>query len=587
MTLAYLTDTGEFGSLQADDGLLLDEFFTSPVVPAGGVEGQVLTKTSTFDYYYDWRTPPVPEIPVYEGMKADVYDPRLIEADAFNSENHSYNGFPLQEGAPRFVSDKLRDIIDARDFGCRFDGVTDDWQNLQYAINAAAGRELRLPPGTAVISKKLVVPDNIYIRGVPGLTWLHVKAGSLSNPYLFDITGKTNVTIFGVGFDGNASEITGWNTTNWIFNSNNITFEKCQGRNNKNLTLAFTGTEDFWNCRVIRCKFVGNGQHHLVSGNSNDRKDCIWFGGALGGKGSYLSVEDCEFDQTGLAHVSMSGSLLRGLNKAKIINCRMGRSDAGCIYFSHFDDILCHGNIIAGCDGNGIDCINIRNFTITGNIVRNCTGSGIGVFAGSKRGSIVGNVTVDNWAKGGWSGSQSSAHRGGITFHATNGDVCEHITVTGNTSLDTRSGAAVTQRFAIGVIKEGSGRFDIRIEKSNVFEGYDALGTKNAQYVYQTFDLGAQPYPAKVILDASAAVALSPMTERGTITFFCENDSVQASISSRAHGAPILIYETVPGSYAMNNSGSGFAVFNSGSSLILYNRTGAPKSVFISKELSL
>lgn len=501
-----------------------------------------------------------------------------------DSSEVEYNGFPLNGGVVQTVLAKLKQSINAADFDCKFDGVTDDYANLQEAINAAAGMVLWLPAGVALLSQKVEIPSNTTIYGVFGQTWLKVQNGSTSSTYLMVINAKTNVVVMGVGFDGNMANVAANNNTVLTYSSSNVWFDQCMGKNTKGITLAFSGNVDYTNCKVTRSKFTNCGQYHLVSGDSDDRKDCIWFGGAGGGKGSRLFVDDCDFENSGLAHVSFSGGVGRGLSKVRITNCRMGRSDAGCIYFSSLNDVVCHGNIISGCDGNGIDCIDMYDFVITGNLVRDCTAAGIGAFGSCKRGSITGNTCLNNFAKGGWSGEQNSLHRGGITFHVLTSDVCENIIVSGNTSMDTRSGLAVTQRFAIGVVREGVGIFrNVKIAADNLFKGYDALGNENQQYVFQTPDLGLQEFPLTVILDDMEGIVLGPQTDWSRMTVVNQNASAVGDIMIRGGVAPIVMYQTSAGAFTATDTGTGIAVYLSGSNVHLRNRTGASRLIHVQK----
>jgi hypothetical protein len=72
---------------------------------------------------------------------------------------------PYTGGTARTVSAKLGETISDRDFGCAGDGTTDDTSNLQKAINAAAGRTLRLSGGTYKITGGLTASAALRIVG--------------------------------------------------------------------------------------------------------------------------------------------------------------------------------------------------------------------------------------------------------------------------------------------------------------------------------------------------------------------------------------------------------------------------------------
>lgn len=91
--------------------------------------------------------------------------------------------------------------IDVRAYGAVGDGVTDDTAALQAAVTAATGKTLLFPVGTYIHSALLTIPSNITILGygatIKAANSLSKTVGGMS------VTGKTNVQIFGLTYDGN------------------------------------------------------------------------------------------------------------------------------------------------------------------------------------------------------------------------------------------------------------------------------------------------------------------------------------------------------------------------------------------------
>ncbi len=84
--------------------------------------------------------------------------------------------FTQQRGVP-VARPTITHRIDARDFGVKGDGVTDDTANLQAACDAVQGPgyELVLPNGIYVISRPITLPGSIALRGMGSAVF---KAGS-------------------------------------------------------------------------------------------------------------------------------------------------------------------------------------------------------------------------------------------------------------------------------------------------------------------------------------------------------------------------------------------------------------------------
>lgn len=87
-------------------------------------------------------------------------------------------GTPVQpmDATPKsYVDDEIASlaltdtgIINVRDYGAALDGVTDDWEAIDSALAAALDEgkhTVYIPPGTALVSRTIVVPGGIRLRG--------------------------------------------------------------------------------------------------------------------------------------------------------------------------------------------------------------------------------------------------------------------------------------------------------------------------------------------------------------------------------------------------------------------------------------
>lgn len=71
----------------------------------------------------------------------------------------------LQDGdgaVPRTIADKLRDIVSVKDFGAVGDGITDDTEAIQNAVNFGIAE---MPPGVYCVSAEIVIPDGCGLVG--------------------------------------------------------------------------------------------------------------------------------------------------------------------------------------------------------------------------------------------------------------------------------------------------------------------------------------------------------------------------------------------------------------------------------------
>lgn len=116
---------------------------------------------------------------------------------------------PATGAVTRSVADKLRDVVNFRDYGGKCDGSTNDDAAMNLALaSLTAGEQLVFPAGTCIFStpKTLPVVQNVSIAG----------AGARQTVLLYTGT-NTNTDLWTVG-DGTTS-MTGWSISGLRFDS--------------------------------------------------------------------------------------------------------------------------------------------------------------------------------------------------------------------------------------------------------------------------------------------------------------------------------------------------------------------------------
>jgi hypothetical protein len=125
---------------------------------------------------------------------------------------------------PRSVSARLRDSINAKDFGALGDGAANDTTALQAALTAAAGKSLYLPAGSYSINAALSVPAGTVVFAEPGSATV-TQSTAATNAFTVDGDG---VTIEGLKIVGPNS---GAGSAVRADSRNNVAVLNCQVQN--------------------------------------------------------------------------------------------------------------------------------------------------------------------------------------------------------------------------------------------------------------------------------------------------------------------------------------------------------------------
>lgn len=154
---------------------------------------------------------------------------------------------------PRSLADRFSDLVNIKDFGAVCDGVTDDTQSLQEAINNANGRKVVFS-GPLRITDTIELPDNTYLEGL-GDAWIikdFVSTGVNRDAVLRNSTysaypsGNKNIHLRNFAMASRSpSNLGAFISINWVefFSMHNVTISKdtvgsCAHLNVKNAIIS-------------------------------------------------------------------------------------------------------------------------------------------------------------------------------------------------------------------------------------------------------------------------------------------------------------------------------------------------------------
>lgn len=331
------------------------------------------------------------------------------------------NFVKLAAGSPATVAE----------FGAVGDGVTDDSAAIQAAINAAAGGELFIPPGTYLINTSLVLPNggDISIRGVPGQSILIAGPSlsassrllvSYSTVGTVDVFAHADITLDGLVFDGNDTART---TALVRFGKvDGLTVTRCEFLNTPYIALGMGGCR---HVRVVGNYFEGIGKTTA----SADAGDCVWV------------AEASDTDTTQSTDITIAENVFRDTEwhgvsayarRVDIVDNKFINTKESAIYVAHnpsapttagrqATSINVSGNHIAvvakkDIAGYGIEC-NAREVIIAHNVIEDTAGPGIQLNDGCSNVHVHHNTVLEAIQDSSFDGSSQGA---GIRLTSTN-----------------------------------------------------------------------------------------------------------------------------------------------------------------------
>lgn len=298
----------------------------------------------------------------------------------------------------RTAQDKLRDSVNAKDFGAVFNGVTDDRAALvacMTAMSAAGGGKIMLPRGTALIGSSFTVPANIILSGQgKGTTVLKrgftgdliTSFGSQSGLEHLTINGDTAVQGAGRGV-----VFTGVSFGAFMFLTEIKNFvQSC---------LEF-GTDSGSTFRAIGCDFYTTGAVGVVAAVKMAGADTA---------ATSRHFYNCEsggctlYDMSGCNDLYISGGYTNGLiagattNKALVNNLRIG-SAAGTVTLAgaacRYENCVFAVPVIFNCINSHFNCeVPDQNITDNGtaNDIFTRSSNYAATWTGSTTNPVIGN----------------------------------------------------------------------------------------------------------------------------------------------------------------------------------------------------
>lgn len=290
-------------------------------------------------------------------------------------------------------------------FGAKGDGITDDTQAVQQALNT--GKEVKLSNKTycvlnLVINKsvRLIGDTGATIKRLP-ITFTDYDNGDLSDWNLRDVTNLlttgqvksintliNDVYIENIIFDGNRDNLVGyaWTTSGtWhnlcMINVNKFTIKNCSIINSVQDGLQMLAIKD---SLVSKCQFINCGSHNendTVSGTRNAITVCPYYRQYNLLTEDKCTIENCTFDNPA------DESIMWGGTNTFISNCRFIRQNQYSIesiadpnYLNHDAYITidnCYAENVADCfinialKGEVDNCDKKISVTVSNNMVVN------------------------------------------------------------------------------------------------------------------------------------------------------------------------------------------------------------------------
>ena len=317
------------------------------------------------------------------------------EAAIAASSGSSLVGF-IQAGTGAVASTvqaKLRQYINAKDFGVVGDGTTNDTTALQNALTAAAGKSLYLPAGTYLCTQLTISSGTTLFGDSPATTIIKANASLASNTSLFKNQTQTGtiyvyvdkgISVSNIQFDGanlgpRTAELVSFGKVN------DLEINNCQIYNVQYIGMALAGCLA---ATVIGCSFTECGSDTAIA----EGGAALWMGQAADATPSFdVSVTDCSFISNNWSAMYANG------NRLSITNNYLSSNRESGIFMTGSNNVISNnwisgqvkkyisasgievgggfhtisGNFIGDCDNDCISLTDVQFATITGNTLYN------------------------------------------------------------------------------------------------------------------------------------------------------------------------------------------------------------------------
>ena len=247
-------------------------------------------------------------------------------------------------------------IVDVKAFNAKGDGVTDDTNAIQNAIDRTTGKELYFPAGTYLISNSLIIKSTTTLKG-DGNSSI-IKLADLANEHMIVVSAKSDLLFFNLVLDGNKSNNSSNKDAIVGSDAKRVTVSQCVIKNTVGNGVSFTqGCEDIV---LVNNRFTDNGEGSTGNGINLDA-------------GAGTDTKRVTIQGNIINNPNLKGIHLKETNKATII-----------------------GNVIDATGAHAIEIFTCDNVNASLNSIDNIGGTmGISVANGSNRISVMGN-TIEN-----------------------------------------------------------------------------------------------------------------------------------------------------------------------------------------------
>lgn len=322
------------------------------------------------------------------------------------------------------VEDALDYVVNARMFGAKFDGVTDDTAAINAAIAAlvaisgsftpASSFVLQLPPGRAITQGGHIIPSGIKVRvvGAGAYTTVLYQKNGTNAAFMLDLQGQYQ-SVEHLSINGNRD--------------NNATGTDCLRVNG-----AFCMVDRVFVTEASADGIVlGNSATAINSRMSNvDVRYCKGYGVNIA---SGFSTTDCQFTDVNIGTSGKSGFRIASSGQ-KLVNCHSWGNGIEDAADNDGFRMVSGGSMLVGCEaesnlgdgiyiGSGVKGISIVGGTLWGNVSS-------GVYGFNATHCIVSGVSIRNNGVANAAGASSNA------FANVNFDQCTFMITTGCSMYD-------------------------------------------------------------------------------------------------------------------------------------------------------
>lgn len=420
-------------------------------------------------------------------------------------------------------------------------GATSSLSAINTAAAAACAstpiKELFFPGGTYAFAANFSVPcSGLTMRATPGTVLLKPLSTNTGNPMLLSVSGKSNVLVYGLSFEGGGSAFNPGPTAQTVaqvFTASNVVFDHTTFQHTHGIALLFSTSIS--NSGVRDSYFTDIGNYWSKTNVATDRSQAVAFccGTASASFGNFVLGN--HFDAVGLDSISAGSQVdLRIADNHCVSTSAVGQPAAwignGCIYVSNSVRVLIEGNTVRGTSGNGIDTYFNVDLAIVGNISSANGGAGV-LTAACVDCTVSGNIANDNWQ------TATSVFAGGFSIGGGVSDQTNaNLTFTGNVAGNTAANPAgvPTQQWGIQYWTSTPSSSSVWVDQNNTFFGnvQGAFGQKLSQYSAPTATLG---YVSQFGSAPNQGIAVAP-TGTGALTTAAPDNTI-AGGNARGTGA--------------------------------------------------